>query len=85
MLGTEYPESIGGTSSHDCSSCVVADSEDLGKKPMAAKSALLSPYEQRVKLVQETLTTNSSIDDVAAGELAVHVLHALNSIPERIR
>jgi hypothetical protein len=55
------------------------------RKPMAAKSALLSPYEQRVKLVQETLTTNSSIDDVAAGELAVHVLHALNSIPERIR
>jgi Family of unknown function (DUF6307) len=52
---------------------------------MASKSTVLSPYEKRVKLVQETLTTHSPIDDAAAGELAVHVLHALNSIPERIR
>lgn len=52
---------------------------------MAAKSALLSPYEKRVKLVQETLTTHSSIEDAAAGELAVHVLQALNSIPEQMR
>jgi hypothetical protein len=51
---------------------------------MATKSTLLSPYEKRVKLVQETLTTHSSIGAAAAGELAVHVLDALNSIPERI-
>jgi hypothetical protein len=84
MPPTAYSGSIGGTSSHDCSSCVVADSKDLGKVTMATKSTLLSPYEKRVKLVQETLTTHSSIGAAAAGELAVHVLDALNSIPERI-
>jgi Family of unknown function (DUF6307) len=52
---------------------------------MATKPAVLSPYEKRVKLIQDTLTTHSSIGDAAAGDLAVHVLHALNSIPERIR
>ena len=52
---------------------------------MVSQSTLLSPYEKRVKLVQDTLTTHSSIGDAAAGDLAVHVLHALNSIPERIR
>jgi Family of unknown function (DUF6307) len=52
---------------------------------MGSKSAILSPYEKRVKLVQDTLTEHSALDDAAAGELAVHVLHALNSIPEQIR
>jgi hypothetical protein len=52
---------------------------------MVSKSTILSPYEKRVKLVQDTLTANSAIDDAAAGELAVHVLHALNSIPEHSR
>jgi hypothetical protein len=52
---------------------------------MVSQSTLISPYEQRVKLVQDTLKANSKIDDADAGELAVHVLHALNSIPERIR
>jgi hypothetical protein len=52
---------------------------------MISKSTLLSPYEKRLRLVQETLTTYSPIDDAAAGELAVHVLHALNSIPEKLR
>jgi hypothetical protein len=52
---------------------------------MVSQSTLISPYEKRVKLVQDTLKAHSKIDDTAAGELAVHVLHALNSIPERIR
>jgi Family of unknown function (DUF6307) len=52
---------------------------------MMSESTLLSPYENRLKLVRDTLTTYSPLDDAAAGELAVHVLHALNSIPEKIR
>jgi Family of unknown function (DUF6307) len=52
---------------------------------MVSQSTLLSPYELRVRLVQDTLKKHSKIEDSAAGELAVHVLHALNSIPERIR
>jgi Family of unknown function (DUF6307) len=50
---------------------------------MISESTISSPYEKRVKLVQETLKTHSKMGDAAAGELAVHVLHALNSIPEK--
>jgi hypothetical protein len=52
---------------------------------MISESTLLSPYEKRLGLVQETLRKYSSLDDTATGELAVHVLHALNSIPEKMR
>jgi len=52
---------------------------------MVSQSTLLSPYEKRLGLVQETLQAHSKLDDAAAGELAVHVLHALNSIREQIR
>jgi hypothetical protein len=52
---------------------------------MPTKSTLRSPYEIRVDLVEETLKANSSLDGAAARELAVHVLHALNSIPETVR
>jgi hypothetical protein len=50
-----------------------------------SESTFRSPYEIRLKLVQETLRSHSSLEDTAAHELAVHVLHALNSIPENIR
>ncbi|MGZ6800159.1 MAG: DUF6307 family protein [Mycobacteriaceae bacterium] len=52
---------------------------------MKSGSTFRSPYEKRLKLVQETLRKYSSLDDAAAVELAVHVLHALDSIPEKIR
>lgn len=52
---------------------------------MTTQSTLRSPYEIRVNLVQETLKANSPLDDAAARELAVQVLHALSSIPEKIR
>jgi hypothetical protein len=44
-----------------------------------------TPYDERVELVKNTLTTYSALDEDAAGKLAVHVLHALNSIPEKVR
>ncbi|MDT5370458.1 MAG: hypothetical protein QOC62_4889 [Mycobacterium sp.] len=52
---------------------------------MIPGTTLPTPYENRLKLVQDTMTMNSVLDDDAAGKLAIHVLHALNSIPEKIR
>jgi hypothetical protein len=54
---------------------------------MISDSTLRSPYEIRVNLVQETLRAYSplDLDEAAARELAVRVLYALNSIPEKIR
>jgi hypothetical protein len=42
-------------------------------------------YELRVKLVAEALTDNSKLSDEAAHDLAVHVLRALDHIPEKVR
>ncbi|CAN5665668.1 hypothetical protein BH09ACT8_BH09ACT8_15320 [soil metagenome] len=44
-----------------------------------------SPYEERVELIKDTLTTYSALDDDVARSLAVHVLHTLESIPEKVR
>jgi Family of unknown function (DUF6307) len=52
---------------------------------MATGPALRTPYEIRVDLVQETLRAHSSLDGAAARELAIEVLFALNSIPEKMR
>jgi hypothetical protein len=52
---------------------------------MASPTLTLSPYDLRIKLVKDTITAHSKIGDEAAGELATQVLHALNSIPEKIR
>jgi hypothetical protein len=57
------------------------------KAAMISDSTLRSPYEIRVNLVQEKLRAYSplDLDEAAARELAVRVLYALNSIPEKIR
>jgi Family of unknown function (DUF6307) len=52
---------------------------------MASPTTFRTPYNLRLELIKDTITTHSKLGDKAAGELAVHVLHALNSIPERIR
>ena len=44
-----------------------------------------TPYDLRHELVKDTITAHSKLGDKAASELAVHVLHAINSIPEKIR
>jgi hypothetical protein len=45
----------------------------------------VSAYERRVKLVADTLTRHSKLTGPAANQLAVHVLHALDHIPENMR
>ena len=52
---------------------------------MASPTILRTPYDRRVELVADTIKANSKLGDKAAAELAVHVLHTLNSIPEIIR
>ena len=52
---------------------------------MAESATIRTPYDLRVDLVKDTVPTHTDIGDTAAGELAVQVLHALNSIPETIR
>jgi len=59
----------------------------LTKKEIAMTSPITfrTSYDQRVDLVKDTITAHAKLDDKAAAELAVHVLHALNSIPEKMR
>ena len=52
---------------------------------MASPTTFRSPYVQRLELVRDTIMSHSKLGDKAASELAEHVLHALNSIPEKVR
>lgn len=52
---------------------------------MATPAIFRTPYEKRVELVKQTLMASPKLDDHAAGELAVQVLHALDTIPEKAR
>jgi hypothetical protein len=55
------------------------------EKLMASPTTLQSPYVHRIELIRDTLTSHSKLGSKEAGELAEHVLDALNSIPEKIR
>ena len=52
---------------------------------MTSPALFRTPYDVRLELVKATITAHSNVGDKAASELAVHVLHALNSIPEKMR
>jgi Family of unknown function (DUF6307) len=52
---------------------------------MTSPTTFRSPYDLRLDLAKDTIRAHSKLGDKAASELAVHVLHALNSIPEKIR
>lgn len=47
--------------------------------------ATKTPYERRVARVRDAVRKHSELDDAAATALAVHVLHSLDTIPEKIR
>ncbi|HEY3261735.1 MAG TPA: DUF6307 family protein [Pseudonocardiaceae bacterium] len=50
-----------------------------------AETLFVSRYDRRVKLVQDVVKAHSGLDDVIAGKIAVQVLHALDTIPEKVR
>ena len=52
---------------------------------MTSNGTYVSLYDQRVKLVADTLMVHSELKGEAATELAVHVLYALDHIPARVR
>jgi hypothetical protein len=52
---------------------------------MTSPTILGTPYMQRLELVKDTIKAHSKLGDKAASDLAVHVLHTLNSIPEKVR
>lgn len=52
---------------------------------MASPITFRTPYEIRLQLVADTISAHSKLGDDAAGQLAIHVLHALNAIPEKVR
>ncbi|MDT5141910.1 MAG: hypothetical protein QOE52_4569 [Mycobacterium sp.] len=52
---------------------------------MVSTTTFRSPYVLRLELVRDTIQSHSKLGDKEASVLAEHVLHALNSIPEKIR
>jgi hypothetical protein len=52
---------------------------------MSTVTTFVSRYDQRVKLVHDVVTAHTKLDDKTASKLAVLVLHAIDSIPEKVR
>ena len=52
---------------------------------MSSPVMFCSPYQIRVNLVRDTIMARSKLGEKDAADLAVHVLHALDSIPEKMR
>jgi hypothetical protein len=52
---------------------------------MTAPVQYISLHDQRVKLVQDALREHSKLGDKASLALAVHVLDALDYMPENVR
>lgn len=56
-----------------------------GKLMTASPASFRTPYDRRIELVSNTIRANSKLNAAAADALAVHVLRALNAIPEKMR
>ena len=52
---------------------------------MTRNGTYVSRYDQRVKPVADALIAHSKLTEDAAREAAVHVLHALDHEPEKVR
>ena len=52
---------------------------------MTSNGTYMSVYENRIKLVTDTLMQHSELDEKTAVELARHVLYAIDHIPEKVR
>lgn len=55
------------------------------RSKMTTGTTFVSRYDQRVKLVHDIVTEHTKLDSKAASELAMLVLHAIDSIPEKVR
>ncbi|WP_205215185.1 DUF6307 family protein [Amycolatopsis albispora] len=52
---------------------------------MTVETPFVSRYDARVKLIEEAVTANSKLKEKDAAALAVHILRAIDSAPEKIR
>jgi hypothetical protein len=52
---------------------------------MTSNGRYVSLYELRVSMVQKALQDHSDLDDTTSVDLAVHVLDALDHMPEKAR
>jgi hypothetical protein len=52
---------------------------------MTSNGRYVSLYDLRVQLVQKAIKEHSTLDDTTSHDLAVHVLDALDHIPEQAR
>jgi hypothetical protein len=52
---------------------------------MAIDTSVLSQYENRLKTVSDIVRDHSKLGHKAADQIAAHVLHALDTIPEKVR
>jgi hypothetical protein len=52
---------------------------------MSTNGTYVSLYERRVRLVADAIKAHSKLSEQDALELAVHVLYALDHIPEVVR
>jgi len=52
---------------------------------MTTNVVFVSRYDLRVKLVRDILKENTKLSDTSCQELAVQLLHTMDTIPERMR
>ncbi|HWE91632.1 MAG TPA: DUF6307 family protein [Pseudonocardiaceae bacterium] len=52
---------------------------------MATDTTLVTQYNQRLRLVRDVVQAHLKLDDQAASEFAVQMLHVLDTIPEHVR
>lgn len=52
---------------------------------MTTEPRSMSRYDKRVKVVSDIVKAHSQLDDTTASGIAVQVLHALDTIPEKVR
>lgn len=52
---------------------------------MTPENSFVSRYERRVKIAQDVVQNRTALDDKAAFELAVHLVHVLDTVPEKTR
>lgn len=57
----------------------------MSSSPRTSGTTFVSRYERRIMLVQDVLRKNSTLDEKAAHDLAVHVVYAIDHVAEPTR
>lgn len=52
---------------------------------MTTDTTVVTRYDRRLNLVRDVVKAHSKLGDQAAAELAVQMLHVLDTVPEHVR